>query len=215
MDPISLISGGLGVLGGLTSGIFGMINARKAEKQAEEQRRQRDNYNDAMFRRQYYQDALSRSDTQYMLRRLRNDMRNNVKAQNNTAAITGLTPEAVAATKAANADAYANAVAGIAANNEQRKDAALAQQQALRNHSYADWAQNNKAYAQNWANFASQAFRAGAGAINTLAGAIAPATKPTPDNTFTPTQHSDLIDTPTQQPVNPITSAYDNLNNLT
>ncbi|MEE0961711.1 MAG: hypothetical protein U0L54_04110 [Bacteroidales bacterium] len=99
-------------------------------------------------------------------------MRDISRLQNNTAIITGQTPEAVAATKEANAKAYADAIASIDATNSQRKDAALAQYQALRNNSYANWVQQNLASAQNWTNFASQAFNTGVNSIDTFVNAF-------------------------------------------
>lgn len=172
MEPFSLITGGLGLLSGIGGGIAGIIQANQAQKEAAEKQKQRDADNLAMFTRQYYQDALSRADTQNMLRRLRNDMREAVEQQNQTAVVTGQTPEAVAATKQANAKAYADAVADIDATNARRKDAALAQYQSLQNQSFADWINNYNNQAQHWSNFASQAFNTGAASINTLSSGL-------------------------------------------
>lgn len=172
MDPISLISGGLGLLSGIAGGIIGSVNAAKQAKLANDQLHKQEIFNNSLFQRQYYQDALSRHDTQNLLRRLRNNMRDISRLQNNTAIITGQTPEAVAATKEANAKAYADAIASIDATNSQRKDAALAQYQTLRNNSYANWVQQNLANAQNWTNFASQAFNTGVNSIDTFANAF-------------------------------------------
>lgn len=172
MDPISLVSGGLGILSGLAGGIFGAVNASRQAAQANRMQQQRDNFNNALFQRQYYQDALSRSDTQHLLRRLRNDMKKATEAQRNAAVISGATPEALAANKASNARAYADAIASIDATNAQRQDAALAQHQAAQNNSYADWIKNHSAQAANWANFTSQALATGSSSIHTIADAF-------------------------------------------
>ena len=145
-----------------TNAIIALMQSRRAAQQAREEQRKRDAFNKSMFNRQYYQDALSRSDTQNMLRNYRETMREAIKNQQNTAVVTGETPEAVAATKRNNAKAYADAVAGITAQNSARKDAALANYQNMSNQSYADWIKLYQGDAQNWSNFASQAFRMGA-----------------------------------------------------
>lgn len=147
---------------GAAGGIAGIIKSNQATQQAREEQRKRDAFNESMFNRQYYQDALSRSDTQNMLRNYRETMRDAIKNQQNTAVVTGETPEAVAATKRNNAKAYADAVAGITAQNSARKDAALANYQNMSNQSYADWLKLYQGDAQNWSNFASQAFQMGA-----------------------------------------------------
>lgn len=157
----TLITGALGLAGGI-AGAFG-ANAQ-ARKAAEQQQR-RDQFNNALFQRQYYQDAINRADTQNFLRTLRNNMRETVEQQNNTAVITGQTPEAVAATKEANARAYADAIANIDATNATRRDQALTQHQAAQNQSFNDWIKLYNQQAANWQNFASQAFGIGAKAI--------------------------------------------------
>ena len=184
MDPFSLILGGISAAGGLASGIAGLAQSNKQAQEAARMQRERDDFNKSLFNRQYYQDAISRNDTQHFLRQLRNNMRDTVKQQANTAVITGQTPEAVAATKEANARAYADAIAGIDATNSQRKDAALAGYQASKNQSFADWMKTYNQQAQNWTNFANQAFAIGAQGINTIGSAIdakyTPATAETP-----------------------------------
>lgn len=197
MDPISLILGGLSAAGGLASGIAGLIESNKQTQEAARMQRERDDFNRAMFNRQYYQDAISRNDTQHFLRQLRNNMRDTVEQQNNAAVITGQTPEAVAATKEANAKAYADAIAGIDATNSQRKDAALAGYQAGKNQSFADWMNSYNQQANNWKNFANQAFAVGAQGINTIASGLDTmyAQKQDTNNKYTPT----TAQTPTEQ----------------
>lgn len=198
MDPISLILGGISAAGGLASGIAGLAQSNKQAQEAARMQRERDEFNRNIFNRQYYQDAISRNDTQHFLRQLRNNMRDTVKQQANTAVITGQTPEAVAATKEANARAYADAIAGIDATNSQRKDAALTGYQAGKNQSFADWMESYTQQAQNWTNFANQAFAIGAQGINTIGSAIdakyTPATAETPATQYTPfsPKHNDI-----------------------
>ena len=82
-----------------TNAILALMQSRRAAQQAREEQRKRDAFNKSMFNRQYYEDAISRSDTQNMLRNYRETMREAIKNQQNTAVVTGETPEAVAATK--------------------------------------------------------------------------------------------------------------------
>ena len=184
MDPISLILGGISAAGGLASGIAGLVQSNKQAQEAARMQRERDDFNKSLFNRQYYQDAISRNDTQHFLRQLRNNMRDTVEQQNNTAVITGQTPEAVAAAKEANAKAYADAIASIDATNSQRKDAALSGYQASKNQSFSDWMKTYNQQANNWTNFANQAFAIGAQGLNTVGSAIdakyTPATAATP-----------------------------------
>lgn len=163
MAPIvAMLPSIISSVAGAAGGIAGIIKSNQASQQAREEQRKRDAFNKSMFNRQYYQDALSRSDTQNMLRNYRETMREAIKNQQNTAVVTGETPEAVAATKRNIAKAYADAVAGITAQNSARKDAALANYQKMGNQSYADWLKLYQGDAQNWSNFASQAFQMGA-----------------------------------------------------
>lgn len=209
MIPLSIIFGGLSAAGGLASGIAGLIESNKQTQEADRMQRERDEFNRAMFNRQYYQDAISRNDTQHLLRQLRNNMRDTVKQQNNTAVITGQTPEAVAATKEANAKAYADAIASIDATNSQRKDAALATYQAGKNQSFADWMKTYNQRSQNWNTFANQAFAVGAQGINTIASGLDTmyAQQQDPNNKYTPT----TAETPTQQ-YSPFNEKYNDYN---
>ena len=58
-----------------TNAILALMQSRRAAQQAREEQRKRDAFNKSMFNRQYYEDALSRSDTQNMLRNYRETMR--------------------------------------------------------------------------------------------------------------------------------------------
>lgn len=172
----------ISALASIGAGIAGTVNARKAAQEADKNQRERGAFNKRLFERQYYEDALSRTDTQNMLRNYRETLRDAIQKQENTSVVTGETPEAVAATKANNAKAYANAVAGITAQNSARKDAALANYQNARNSSYADWMKTYMGEAQNWSNFASQAFRTGASGIGGMGGGTSATAPSIPGN---------------------------------
>ena len=179
----SLILGGLSLAGGITGSLLSSRNARSAT----DKMRQQEEFNRNLFAQQYYQDILNRADTQNLLRQLRNDMKTHAENTKNTAAVTGATPEAVAAAKANNARAYADAVANIAATGAQRKDAALANFQNQQNQAYNNWVQAFNNNAQHWSNFASQAFQMGA---NTIGNANFSSTAAAQPVTFTQSQYN-------------------------
>lgn len=108
---------------GAVGSIFGGISASKAMKKAKagiEQQRQK---NQDWYDRRYNEDATQRADAQAILNRTEESIRNRNRAAAGTAAVMGGTEESVAATKAANSEALADATATIAANGERRKDA--------------------------------------------------------------------------------------------
>lgn len=174
MDPISLVMAGLGLAGGIAGSVMSSEKAVDAEKKMREQ----EAFNRSLYSQQYYQDILNRSDTQNMLRKLRDGLKKNSKQIENAAVVSGATPEAVAAAKSDNAQAYADAIANIAASDSQRKDAALANYQNMQNSTYSNWVNTYNQYASNWTNFASQAFGAGAQALQGMDWDAGGATKP-------------------------------------
>lgn len=125
----SLISSALGVAGS----IFGGHQASKAMQQykanVEEQKRK----NQAWYDRRYNEDATQRADAQRILTQTQEAIKNRNKAAAGVQAVTGGTEESVAATKAANAQALAEATSHIAAAGDRRKDVIEAQYQARDN----------------------------------------------------------------------------------
>jgi len=116
---MGLIGAALGAAGS----IFGGIQASKAMKQAKagiERQRQKNQY---WYDRRYNEDATQRADAQAILSRTEESIRNRNRAAAGTAAVMGGTEESLAATKAANNKALADATASIAVNAERRKDA--------------------------------------------------------------------------------------------
>lgn len=108
---------------GAVGSIFGGISASKAMKKAKagiEQQRQK---NQDWYDRRYNEDATQRADAQAILNRTEESIRNRNRAAAGTAAVMGGTEESVAAAKAANNEALANATSSIAANADRRKDA--------------------------------------------------------------------------------------------
>lgn len=114
----SAIGGALGIGGA----IFGGIKASKAMKRAkgmvEEQRRE----NEAWYNGRVNEDGTQRADAQRILTMLGDNIRERNRQAAGTQAVMGGTEEAVAAAKAANSAALADATSQIAAAGSRRRD---------------------------------------------------------------------------------------------
>lgn len=116
---MGLIGAALGAAGS----IFGGISASKAMKRAKENVERQMRENQDWYDRRYNEDATQRADAQRILTMTENSIKRRNKAAAGTAAVMGGTDESVAAEKAANAQAMADATSQIAANADARKDA--------------------------------------------------------------------------------------------
>lgn len=122
----ALIGGGLG----LASSLFGGIKAAKAAKKQQKIIDNARARNEAWFNKEYYQDYMDRSDAQAAMGRVRDYMKRANERTDNMAAVTGATPEAVAAQKEATANAIGNTASAIQANADAYKQNALNRYQA-------------------------------------------------------------------------------------
>lgn len=158
----SIIGAGLGAV----SSIFGGISARKAAKRAQKRLEGEQRENQAWFDRRYNEDATQRADAQRILQMTEESIRNRNKAAAGTAAVMGGTEESVAATKAANANALADAASQIAAAGAARKDQVEGQYLATKNAINQQMNANDQQKAQNIATATQSAAKAmmGAGA---------------------------------------------------
>lgn len=114
----SLAGGALGVAGT----IFGGISASKAMKKVKGSLEARQRANEDWYNRRYNEDATQRADAQAILDRTEESIRNRNRQAAGTQAVMGGTEESVAAAKAANNEALAQAATNIAVNGEARKD---------------------------------------------------------------------------------------------
>lgn len=119
----------MGVFGGMAGGalgavgsIFGGISASKAMKKVKRNLENQQKENRAWYDRRYNEDATQRADAQRILTRTQEMIRSRNKQAAGTQAVMGGTEESVAATKAANSQALAEAASQIAVNGAQRKD---------------------------------------------------------------------------------------------
>ena len=114
----SAIGGALGIGGA----IFVGSSASKAMKQAKEMVEEQKKENQDWYDRRYNEDSTQRADAQRILTQTNEAIRQRNQAAAGSAAVMGGTEESVAATKAANAQAIADATSQIAVNGERRKD---------------------------------------------------------------------------------------------
>ena len=122
----SLIGTGLSAI----SSIFGGLQASKAMKKYKSNVEAQQKKNEDWYNRRYNEDATQRADAQRILTQTEEAIKNRNRQAAGTQAVAGGTEESVAATKAANAQALADATAQIAVNGDKRKDAIEAQYQA-------------------------------------------------------------------------------------
>lgn len=124
----SIIGGALG----LASSLYGGWKASQAMKGVKKnlEQRQRDNQN--WYDRRYNEDTTQRADAQRVLNETARRIRERNRAAKGAQAVAGGTEESVAAAKAANAEAMAEAASRIAAAGENRKDEIEQQYQQTR-----------------------------------------------------------------------------------
>jgi len=119
----------MGLIGGIVGGtlgaagsIFGGIKASKAMKRVKENIQAQQQANQNWYDRRYNEDATQRADTQRILTQTEESIRNRNRQAAGAQAVMGGTDESVAAAKAANAQALADATSQIAVNADNRKD---------------------------------------------------------------------------------------------
>lgn len=114
----SLVGAGLSAVGS----IFGGISASKAMKKVKKNLQAQKQANQDWYDRRYNEDATQRADAQRILTKTEESIRNRNQQAVGAQAVMGGTEESVAAAKAANNQALADATSQIAVNAEARKD---------------------------------------------------------------------------------------------
>lgn len=127
---MGLLGGAIGAGLGAVGSIFGGISASKAMKKVKDNLNEQRKRNQDWYDRRYNEDATQRADAQAILTRTEETIRARNKQAAGTQAVMGGTEESVAAAKAANNQALADATATIAVNADKRKDAIEQQYQA-------------------------------------------------------------------------------------
>ena len=114
----SIVGGGLSAAGAIFGGISASKAMKKAKRNVEAQRKKNQDWYD----QRYNEDATQRADAQRILTQTEESIKQRNRAAAGSAAVMGGTDESVAAAKAANNEALADATAQIAANADARKD---------------------------------------------------------------------------------------------
>ena len=165
---MGLLGGAIGAGLSAVGSIFGNISASKAMKKVKNNLNEQRKRNQDWYDRRYNEDATQRADAQAILTKTEEAIKSRNRAAAGTAAVMGGTEESVAATKAANAQAQAEATSNIAVNAERRKDAI--EQQYQQRDAQIEEALNNLEI--NKAQAVSQAVQGVASAAGNIAGAF-------------------------------------------
>lgn len=115
----------MGLIGsaiGAAGSIFGGISASKAMKKVKKNLQEQKRANQDWYDRRYNEDATQRADAQRILTKTEESIRNRNRQAAGAQAVMGGTEESVAAAKAANNQALAEATSQIAVNADARKD---------------------------------------------------------------------------------------------
>ena len=115
---MGLIGSAIGAAGAIFGGISASAAAKKAKKNVEAQRQKNQDWYD----RRYNEDATQRADAQRILTQTEESIKQRNQQAAGSAAVMGGTDESVAAAKAANNQALADATTQIDAAADARKD---------------------------------------------------------------------------------------------
>ena len=107
---------------GIGGSIFGGLSAAKAMKNVKKNLENQQRENRDWYDRNYNEDATQRADAQRVLAMTEQSIRERNRQAAGAAAVMGGSDESVAATKAANAQAMADAASQIAVAGNRRKD---------------------------------------------------------------------------------------------
>lgn len=155
---MGLIGSAIGAAGAIFGGISASKAMKKVKKNIEAQRKKNQDWYD----RRYNEDATQRADAQRILTQTEESIKQRNRQAAGAAAVMGGTDESVAAAKAANNEALADATAQIAANADARKD-----------NIEATYMQNDNAFQQQLNDLEQQKAQAISGAVQGVTNAAA------------------------------------------
>lgn len=155
---MGLIGSAIGAAGSIFGGISASMAAKKAKKNIEAQRQKNQDWYD----RRYNEDSTQRADAQRILTQTEESIKQRNRQAAGSAAVMGGTDESVAAAKAANNQALADATAQIAASADARKD-----------NIEATYMQNDNALVEQLNNIETQKAEAISSAVQGVASAAA------------------------------------------
>lgn len=119
---MGIVGSAIGGALGIGASIFGGISASKAMKKVKSNLQSQMHENQDWYNRHINEDATQRADAQRILTMTNENIRQRNKQAAGTQAVMGGTEESVAAAKAANNQALADATSQIAVAGERRKD---------------------------------------------------------------------------------------------
>lgn len=149
-----IIGGGMKAAGAILGGISASKAIKQARKNVEAQRQKNQNWYD----QRYNEDATQRADAQRILTQTEESIKQRNKQAAGIAAVMGGTDESVAAAKAANNQALADATSQIVAAADARKD-----------NIEATYMQNDNAFNEQINDFERQKAQAISGAVQGIA----------------------------------------------
>ncbi len=136
----------LPALAGLVSSGMGAIGEGKERAAMAAERQKWNAENEAMYNKDYYGDYTQRADTQNLIKRMRDEQKSQNKIDENTAVVTGATPETQNAAKEQRNKAMTSVFSNIAAQGSTFKDRAkdqyLNRKASLQGMEYDDMNQN-------------------------------------------------------------------------
>lgn len=153
---MGLIGSAIGAAGSIFGGISASKALKKVKRNIEAQRKKNQDWYD----QRYNEDATQRADAQRILTQTEESIKQRNKAAAGSAAVMGGTDESVAAAKAANNQALADATSQIAASADQRKD-----------NIEATYMQNDNAFAEQLNNVQKDKAQAISSAVQGVANA--------------------------------------------
>lgn len=122
----------IGAAASLAAQGLGMAQSAEANREANEKLEAQQRENEAWYKRRYNEDPLQRLSSQRVLTQMSDMLRSSNKAAAGRNAVMGGTEEAVAAEKARNSQALAEAASRIAAQADAEKDAIEQQYRATK-----------------------------------------------------------------------------------
>lgn len=150
----------------LGGSIFGGIKASREAKKQQKMLDAQKAENQAWYNRRFNEDGTQRADAQRLLTNTQDLLRRQTMAAQGANAVTGASTEAVAAQKAANNQALAEATSTIAAASDARKDN-IEQQYQANNNALAD---KQMQISRQKQNAITQAVQGVAGAADSIGG---------------------------------------------
>lgn len=136
----------IGIAASLAQTGYGIYKEGQERKAMATERKKWNADNEALFNKDYYSDYTQRADSQHLIKSMRDEMKKQTAIDQNTAVVTGATPEAVNAGKEQRNQAMSKLYGGLAAQGQLYKDNAqnryVARKQALQGMEYDTMNQN-------------------------------------------------------------------------